>query len=215
MRKVISATVLVLLLASCDNEDPGPPQPDAAPPASAAAAGTVAPQAAGTPALTRLDKITVREGDVVIAFTENGTARELFGELRDNGKRKYTFGDGQFLYEVKAGDDGFKLRNPDGSLRWKVKLYADKVKVSDNEQNERPFELKSRADRVKVVGPGEKDLGDVRFAAGKIEVKGTDGRVVSTQPAAKLSAAYGVMLLETIPFRERCILVAELLSRDR
>jgi hypothetical protein len=215
MRRAIPATLLVLLFASCDSEDPGPPQPSQPSPAASAVTATVAPPQAGT-GVSRLDKVTVREGDVVIAFTEDGAAREMFGELRDNGKRKYTFGDGQFVYEVKAGDDGFKLRNPDGTLRWKVKLYADKIKISDNEKNERPFQLKNReAGRFKIVGPGEEELGNVRFAAGKIEVEGADGRAVLTQPSAKPSAAYGVMLLETIPLRDRCILVAELLSRDR
>ena len=121
------------------------------------------------------------------------------------------------LYEIKPGDDGgFKLRNPDGSLRWKVKVAADKIKISDNEENANPYELKVRdGNRVKVVAPGDKELGNVRYADGRIAVEDTTGRVVFATNAAKASGAYGVLLLDRIPERERYILAAEILSRGR
>ena len=45
-----------------------------------------------------------------------------------------------------------KLRNPDGSLRWKVKVYPDKIKISDNEQNERPHLLRRQSHFFRLVG---------------------------------------------------------------
>ncbi|MGZ8781654.1 MAG: hypothetical protein ACXW31_17185 [Thermoanaerobaculia bacterium] len=154
---------------------------------------------------------------MTIAFMENGEVRELYGDPRQTGKRKYTLGDGPVLYEIKPSDDGgFKLRNPDGSLRWKVKIAPDKIRISDNEQNDNPFELKLREpNRVKVFAPGDRELGNVRYAPNQIEVESKSGRVIFTTDATKPSGAYGVLLIDGIPERERYILVAEILSRGR
>lgn len=116
-------------------------------------------------------------------------------------------------FDVKPGDgDGFKLRRADGSLRWKVKVTDDKIKISDNEQNQNPFELKLReGDRIKVVAPGDRRLGDVRGA----RVENAAGTVVYTIEGHPGSAACGVLLLDSIPPEERAILLAELLSRGR
>lgn len=148
---------------------------------------------------------------------DNGEVRELFGDPRTTGKRKYTLGDGPVLYEVKPGDDsGFKLRNPDGSLRWKVKISADKIKISDNEENQNPYELKVKdPSRVKVFAPGDRELGNVRYSPNKVEVENTGGKVIFTAEAKKPTGAYGVLLLDGIPERERYILAAEILSRGR
>lgn len=174
-------------------------------------------QTSGTSAGSQLTDVSEQGGTVTITFTENGAPQELYGELRDNGKRKYALDDGPVLYEIKPGDDGgFKLRNPDGSLRWKVKVYPDKVKISDNEENRNPYELKARADhRVKVLAPGGRELGNVRYAAEKIDVETADGKVIFSKRSPAPAGAYGVLLLEDIPARERYILVAELLSRGR
>jgi len=205
--------MLVLVLASCRGENAGV---DATPSASGVA--TTAPaQAATTSAGSQLTSVTEKGGTVTITFMENGVQQELYGELRDNGKRKYTLDDGPVLYEIKPGDDqGFKLRNPDGSLRWKVKVYPDKIKISDNEENKNPYELKARADqRVKVLAPGDRELGNVRFAAEKIDVETADGKVLFSKRSAAPAGGYGVLLLDAIPARERYILVAELVTRGR
>lgn len=210
MRRVIPAAVLVLLLASCGGEraEAPPPAPSSTP---------VAAQAAPPPSSAQLTSVSENEGEVTIAFTENGQARELFGEARDTGKRKYSLGDGTVLYEIKPGDgQDFKLRAPDGKLRWKVKVSPDKVKISDNEENRNPFELQVKdATRVKVEGPGERELGNVRFAANRLQVEDASGKVVFALGSMKPSGAYGVLLLDGIPPREQYILVAELLSRGR
>lgn len=119
-------------------------------------------------------------------------------------------------YEVKSNENGFKLRTADGKLLWKVKITPDKIKISNNEENENPFELKAReGNRTKVFGPGDKELGNVRFDGSKIEVENAAGQRQVTIPASKPSAAYGVLLLEEIPRQERDILIAEILARGR
>ena len=212
---MIPAATLVLLLASCGGERADAP---AATTPSQAAAPATAAASSETVVPAQLGKISEQEGAITISFMENGEVRELYGDPRDTGKRKYTLGDDDaVLYEVKPGDDGgFKLRNPDGSLRWKVKVAPDKIKISDNEQNRNPYELKVKEpNRVKVFAPGDRELGNVRYATNQIEVEHTSGRVIFTTDAPKASGAYGVLLCDAIPERERYILVAELLSRGR
>jgi hypothetical protein len=214
MRRAIPAATLILLLASCGGEHAdAPPAAEAAPaPTTTSAAPAAAPASASS-----LGSIAEKNGAVTISYMENGEVRELYGDPRTTGKRKYTVGDGPVLYEIKPGDDGgFKLRNPDGTLRWKVKVSPDKIKISNNEQNDNPFELKVKdASRVKVVGPGERELGNVRYAGGKISVDDASGRVIFSTTTPKASGAYGVLLCNTIPERERYILAAEILSRGR
>ena len=155
---------------------------------------------------TEAVSISESSGTVEIRFA----GKTIHGWMRDSGKRKYENDAGTVLFEVKPGDEGFKLRTEDGKLRWKVKIKDAKVKVSDNEENNNPFELKAReGDRVKVVAPGDRELGNVR---GK-NVEDASGKTLYVVDAP--SAAYGVLLLDSIPEVERYILVAELLSREQ
>jgi hypothetical protein len=79
-------------------------------------------------------------GSQALAINESNGAVEiqyethtLRGETRDSGKRKYHIDKGAVLFEVKPNDEGgFKLRTADGTLRWKVKVTPEKIKISDN-----------------------------------------------------------------------------------
>jgi hypothetical protein len=224
---LLSIVTLSLLLIRCGGEHADPEsQPAAATPAAASAAAAAAiPAAAATGTATVRDAagaevVTVREqadGSVAITFMADGAKRTLHGARRDTGKRKYNIGDGPLMFEVKPGDSGFKLRMADGTLRWKVKLAPEKIKVSDNEQNANPYELKMRdGDRIKVVAPGDRELGNVRYdrAASKSSVDDAASKNLFVIEG-KQSAAYGVLLLDAIPPPQRYILLAELLSSGR
>ncbi|HVR37463.1 MAG TPA: hypothetical protein VMU84_00085 [Thermoanaerobaculia bacterium] len=150
-------------------------------------------------------------GTITIAFTADGAKHTLQGTTRDTGKRKYHADNGPVIFEVKPGDDGFKLRTADGALKWKIKIKDDKIKVSDNEQNANPFELKKRdGDRVKVVAPVDKELGNVRGS----DVEGAGGKKLYKVEGASTYAS-GVLLLDTIPPPQRYILLAELATRTK
>ena len=160
--------------------------------------------------------VRIDGASIGISLTEGAQKRELRGEPRDSGKRKYTIDGGAVTYEVKSGEGGFKLRTADGKLRWKVKIAPEKIKISDNEENNNPFELKVRdGDRTKVVAPGDRELGNVRFADAKTEVENTAGITQYRVDDPKPSGAFGVLLLDAIPSTERAILLAEILSRGR
>lgn len=221
-------TALVLLLASCHGERAEPEsasRKDVAPPAAAASTQPAAATAAQPPVSVHdaagAEALSVREsgGNVEIAFTDAGQKHSLRGDTRDSGKRKYQLDGAAVSYEVKPNDEGgFKLRTPDGKLRWKVKVSPEKIKISDNEENNNPYELKVRdGDRVKVVAPGDREVGNVRFDRGKskIEVENAAGRTLFSVDRNAPAGAFGVLLLDAIPRDERYILMAEILSRGR
>jgi len=63
-------------------------------------------------------------------------------EMTKSDKKKYYDSNQTVVYEVKYKDDSFKLRTASSDLLWKVKLYEKKVKISDNEENLNPYEIK-------------------------------------------------------------------------
>src|SRR5436190_18940894 len=92
--------------------------------------------------------VTTTGGKRVVEVAPSGTdltvsydGGVLHGRLKGD-KRKYE------SLEVKFGGEGFKVRTLDGKLLWKVKVTPDKIKVSNNEQNNNPFELKIKDAKV-------------------------------------------------------------------
>jgi hypothetical protein len=218
MRNPFLGATLILLLASCGERAEPEQAQSAATPASTAAAPApfVVRDADGAEVLSVFE---TNNQVVQISFTEAGQRHELRGEPRDNGKRKYSMDGGPVTYEVKpdSDSDGFKLRTADGKLRWKVKVTPEKIKISDNEQNDRPFELKAReGDRVKLFAPVDREAGNVRFdrPASKTHVEDAAGKTLFRVDKTTKSGAYGVLLFD-IPQTERAILLAEILSRGR
>ena len=217
MRRLL--ILALVLLASCGGErvEETPTPAPAAPSTSSASSAS----STSSPSSTSSQLSSIQEepdGTVLIAFTEAGAARSLVGDKRETGKRKYRLSQGPVAYEIKPDTDseGFKLRTADGKLRWKVKVSPEKIKISDNEENKNPFELKVRdGGRFKVVAPGDRELGNVRFETSRVDVENAGGTVVFTKEGAKPGGAYGVLLLDGIPVQERYILIAELLSRGK
>jgi hypothetical protein len=217
---------LILLLVSCgERAEPELAQSAATPPSTSATAPTPGAPAPAPFIVLSADGAEVMsvfetsDQIVQISFIEAGQKRELRGEPRDGGKRKYSIGGGAVTYEVKPDkdSDGFKLRTADGKLLWKVKVTPEKIKISDNEQNDHPFELKAReGDRVKVFAPVDREVGNVRFdrAASKTEVEDAAGKTLFRVDKTTKSGAYGVLLID-IPPTERAILLAEIMSRGR
>ena len=74
--------------------------------------------------------------------TSTTTVGELTSKMTKPDKKKYYNGSNTVVYEVKYKDDAFKLRTPSSDLIWKIKLYENKIKISDNEENENPYEIK-------------------------------------------------------------------------
>ena len=192
---------LVLLIAACGQpaEEPGAPAAAAPPPSPSTAApapsSTASPIAVTTNDGQRVIEVASSGSDVTITY-DGGV---LHGR-RKGEKRKYE------SVEVKYGEAGsFKVRTLEGKLLWKVKVTPEKIKVSDNEENANPFELKIKEQKVKVYAPGDRLLGEVRVRGDHVEV-GDKLRAAGTSAAA----FYGVALLDAVPARERAVIFAEL-----
>lgn len=190
-------------------------------------AAAASPAAAVTPATEDANTVVVRSAGGSKSFTvlEKGNALEvvlpsgvrLVGEPA-GAKRRYRRGPGgPPVCEVKAGDDGFKLRTTDGKLLWKVKLAEDKIKVSDNEENANPYSIKTKyPDKAKVVDASDRELAEVRYGPDKTKVKSAAGEELwECRSPRRRTASFGVLVLERVPEEHRAILMAEILARRR
>jgi hypothetical protein len=223
----LTVALVIVPLASCSKGEDASSQvsfssaaPPAAPPAAAPAATPAAQPSATGAAIARSATGTevVSIGASRIEIVSGGSTTTLAIEAKETGKRKYYDGRGSQLAEVKASDTGFKVRTPGGALLWKVRLYDDKIKVSDNEENLSAWVLKTGyPDKAKILDPSEAEIGDVRFASAPdpIRVRTTSGSDAWTVEGGRASAAWGVLMMERVPAAHRAIIVTELLARGR
>ena len=154
-------------------------------------------------------KVAIDGGKVTI--TLGGATIE--GEPKGQ-KRRYRQGD-TLVAEVKADGDKVKLKDEAGKLLWKIKISDDKIKISDNEENENPFELKRKDDGYKVVR-GDREIGKVKRYPedGRIKVKGAD-ESEKFGGKGEGGAAWAVLLLDEVPEPQRMVIAAELALRGR
>ena len=191
---------------------------------SAATAGrdsrqvAAAPAQAGTLIVTRADGTpawTLRvDGNHVEVAGPDGA--RLIGDRRGDKRRYRRESDGNAVAEVKFSDQGFKLRTRDSQLLWKVKFGDEKIKISNNEQNQYPWVLKTGySDKAKIMAPSESEIGEVRFQGERTKVKDAAGNEQYLIDTAQRSAAFGVLQMTDIPDEQRSILMVELLASGR
>ena len=140
----------------------------------------------------------------------DGPGYSLSGEKKGD-KRKYYTAEGDVALEVKYSDeDKLKIRNADGSLRWKIKLYEDKIKVADNEEMENAYEIRLyEGNRIKIKRNDE-ELAEWRLppdATNQLSREGTKLEGI----APGLTA--GVVLLDALTAQEQMVLMSELFTR--
>jgi len=130
-------------------------------------------------------------------------------------KRKYMIVNGSMFAEIKFKGNDFKLRDKSGSLLWKVKIYDDKIKISDNEENINPYEIKlSESGKVKVERL-DKEIGKASYDSQNGEVSLSSESLGYTIKTSELRLAYGVLLIEEIEPELRYILLAELFAKGK
>jgi hypothetical protein len=214
-------SVSLSLVSSCggsgSKSSPAPGGSNDGSPPSAATADEADKIKIKTPDEQAVVEFKLKGDSPKIEFSASGQTKILRGELNKNDKRKYQLEGGGMVAEVKPGDDGFKVRTPDGNLLWKVKIAGDKIKISNNEENTNPFVLAIKDnDRVKIL-QNETLLGEVKFYRDrqKVKVKDTNEKELYESNTDRYSAMYGVMMMQQIPDAERYIIMAELLLRKR
>ena len=167
------------------------------------------------------NKIAIKsiDGKLVAEIGSDGQiefiGKKLTSKRKSSEKVKYSI-DGNEIAEVKAKDtDGFKVRDLNGNLLWKVKITSEKIKISDNEENANPYEIKKTYDGAKIKRNDEK-LGEFKFDSKneKVKIKDASENVLFESRTSKQSAAFGVLLLVDIPEELRFVIMSELFSRN-
>ncbi len=147
-----------------------------------------------------------------LKFIVNGT--EYQSKLNGD-KRKYAVKSGDIIAEVKYKDDAFKVRKPTGELLWKIKLYDDKVKISNNEENLNGYEIKhSDSGKVKLKKE-ESTLGEIKLKAESKTVEISSSTKSLTIETEKMSLAFGVLLIDEIPENLQYIIFSELIAKGK
>lgn len=135
----------------------------------------------------------------------------LFGILK-NAKRKYYNLNDEHDYSVKLSDGGFKLRDYNEQLLWKVKLKENKISVADNENMDQAFEIKlPEPGRIKLEQNDEK-LNSIRFMPSDVSMK-VNG--VYSIRNFNQSLSPGILLIDSIEPIQKYILCAEILAAGK
>lgn len=220
--RIALLTAALLMLNACQKKDEAAPAPAAAAPVVSPAPAP-AQQALSAASLRVVDSagktlLTLKPDEMEATFGTGDDARTLRAELDsakgEDSKRKYVRPGAGVVMEVKSAEDGFKLRNRDGRLLWKVKLKDKGIKISDNEENTKPITLKRKDGNVEVADNG-KPLGEASFDGDKARTKLDDagGKAVAIVASGRASAAFALALATRIPESERAVLALELLAR--
>ncbi|WP_405414528.1 hypothetical protein [Maribacter sp. Asnod1-A12] len=123
-------------------------------------------------------------------------------------KHKF-YANGKMKYEVKFKEGSLKLRDEDSDLLWKVKIYPDKIKISDNEENENAFEVRPYDDKIKVKRDGE-ELYRVNLEGNIVKVNDTEAFTLSSNQE---SYVYAILAIDEIPNEHKMFIIAELLNK--
>ncbi len=124
-------------------------------------------------------------------------------------KRKYYDTSNFMKYAVKFSDDGFKLRDHNEQLLWKVKWYDDKIKVANNEEMTNAWEIKLRDEGKLKLERNERLLTELRLSEEDLTL---DPYQVS---GVGISLAPGLLLIDDLTELEKIILMAEVRAKNR
>ncbi len=136
-------------------------------------------------------------------------------KMTKSDKKKYYNKNGSVAYEIKYKTDGFKLRTESSQLLWKIKLYESKIKISDNEENLNPFE-------IKIMGTYEAKLvkNEIKIAKTKYDLKTQTQTVTYIDKSKKgssktMSYSPGVLIncIAQIPEDQKQIIINELIEK--
>ncbi len=182
----------------------------------------VAQRAASGAAADQLVSIGMSVGsnngkDVAIVYYSGGERHDLVGKDSGGNDRDYQIDGGGIFLRERDRNYGFKLVTPDKTtVRWKVHLYPDKIKIADNDNDVGARRIKIESpDRAKMTGPNEEALGEITYDGKNTVVTNSEGKVRYSKATGKLEPSYGVFLLDRMPVTEKYIVIAELMARNR
>ena len=156
--------------------------------------------------------------DVGIVYYSGGERHDLTGVARTiSGDRDYQLDGNKAFIRASDRSYGFKLETEDlRTTRWKIRLYPDKIKIADNDNDEAPRRIRTESpQRATLAGPNEEPLGEIDFDGANTIVKTPSGAERYRRATGKLEPSYGVFLFDRMPNVEKYIVIAELQTRNR
>ncbi len=134
--------------------------------------------------------------------------------LSKNGKSKYRDQSNVNRYEVKYSDDGFKLRDSNGNLLWKLKYKADKIKLSNNEEMKNAYDIKQKGEKI-IVTQNDNPVDSLNLGSGSVPavIKTSNRTLVISGPTR--SPAFALLRFSSIPAELQMILITEVLLSGR
>lgn len=123
---------------------------------------------------TQVAEIAIASDGNVVITTTNG---KFFGEPKGE-KLKFYNNSEQMVAEIKYSESGFKVRDANSALKWKVKAYDEKIKIANNESMDNPLEIKLKnAQKITVAENGSEetiriDPNDANVLIGKYYARG-------------------------------------------
>lgn len=146
--------------------------------------------------------------------TTDGSSDSYTSKMTKSDKKKYFDNNKNVVYEIKYKPDGFKLRTASSKLLWKLKLYDDKVKISDNEENLNPYEIKLTGTYKAKLVKNDETL--ARTSYDLESKKQSISSIIDAQPEF-LQSSYSPSLLvnsiSEIPKDQKQILINELKAK--
>jgi hypothetical protein len=156
--------------------------------------------------------------DVAIVYYSGGERHDLVGTATTvAGDRSYQVDGGSVFIRSRDRSYGFRLVTPSlDVVQWKVRLYPDKIKIADNDNDTNPRRIRTESPmRATLAGPNEEPLGEVDFDGKNSVVKDNVGTVRYSRATGKLEPSYAVFLIDKMPLKEKYIVIAELMARNR
>lgn len=157
--------------------------------------------------------------DIGIVYYGGGDRHDLTGTATTtSGDRDYQLDGGSVMLKADDRDYGFKIVTADANRKvlWKVRLYPDKIKISDNDDDVAPRRIRTESpERATLAGPNEEPLGEIVFDGKETVVKNSEGKERYRKATGKLEPAYAVFLFDRMPMTEKYIMLAELIARNR
>jgi hypothetical protein len=157
--------------------------------------------------------------DVAIVYYSGGDRHDLTGTATTtSGDRNYQIDGGGIVLKADDRSYGFKIVTADANrkVRWKVRLYPDKIKIADNDDDVAPRRIRTESPALATLaGPEEEALGKITFDGTNTVVTTSDGKVRYSKATGKLEPSYAVFLFDRMPTTEKYIVIAELMARNR
>jgi hypothetical protein len=202
-----SGCVLIIFLASCGNKSPQQ------------AAIEIPPEKP----LNNTESYFISDTDQLqIAAITIGEINEihigkdyLFRDCKDGSKCKYRDENGITVFDVNYSDDGFKIRDPEGTLMIKVKSSNGKIKIGMDEEMEDPFQIKQPSPDKASLKKSDEEVAGARMGQGALPVKVTDGKNTFYVAGPRKSRTSVVLAFPDTNIQLRIVLLTELLIREK